>query len=161
MDQSLISLLPVILSFLAGTALVIVEVFLPGFGLPGISGIILLALGGWLTARAFSVTTAIVVMVIVVAILAVAIFIFLRSASKGRLNNSPFFLKAQEDIPENRKGRIAVGRQGKAVTALRPAGIGLFDEARVDVVADGEFIAADEKIKVTEVKGNRIVVKKA
>ncbi len=160
MDRILVDLLPVVLSYLAGTALIIVEVFIPGFGLPGISGILLLALGGWLTARTFSLAVAVVVMVIVIAILAVAIIFFLRSASKGRLKNSPFFLKTQETIPEKKKNVILVGKQGKALTALRPAGIGLFEDIRVDVIADGEFIEANETIKVAEVKGNRIVVKK-
>ena len=161
MERFLVELLPIVLSYVAGIAMVTVEVFIPGFGLPGISGVILLLVGGWLTAKTFSLGVAILVMVIVVAVLAVVIFVFLRSASNGRLKQSPFFLKAQEEMPEKKKGQISVGRKGRTITALRPAGIALFDNVRADVVADGEFIQADVPVTVTEVRGNRIVVKAA
>lgn len=41
MEAFLLENLPILLCFLFGVALLIVEVFLPGFGLPGISGIVL------------------------------------------------------------------------------------------------------------------------
>ena len=43
---------------------------------------------------------------------------------------------------------------------LRPSGTVLIDEERVDVVADGEFIASGESIVVFKVVGNKIFVKK-
>ena len=54
MERFLVELLPIVLSYVAGIAMVTVEVFIPGFGLPGISGVILLLVGGWLTAKTFS-----------------------------------------------------------------------------------------------------------
>jgi membrane-bound serine protease (ClpP class) len=42
---------------------------------------------------------------------------------------------------------------------LRPAGIADFEGQRVDVVSDGEFIAAGDPITVIRVDGNRIVVR--
>ena len=41
--------LPLILCLLFGAALLVVEVFMPGFGLPGISGLVLLIVGITLT----------------------------------------------------------------------------------------------------------------
>ena len=41
MEAFLLENLPILLCFLFGVVLLIVEVFMPGFGLPGISGIIL------------------------------------------------------------------------------------------------------------------------
>ena len=41
----LLTNLPLILCLLAGVALLVVEVFVPGFGLPGISGLLLLSAG--------------------------------------------------------------------------------------------------------------------
>ena len=51
-----------------------------------------------------------------------------------------------------------VGRHGKAVTPLRPAGIGIFDHDRLNVVARGSFIERDAPIVIAETHGNRIVV---
>lgn len=51
-----------------------------------------------------------------------------------------------------------LGRQGTAVTPLRPAGIGDFAGQRLNVIARGAFIEAGRPIVVAEVSGNRIVV---
>jgi membrane-bound serine protease (ClpP class) len=41
---------------------------------------------------------------------------------------------------------------------LRPAGFATFDKKRVDVVTQGEMIAKGERVRVVDVKGNRIIV---
>ncbi len=53
-----------------------------------------------------------------------------------------------------------LGKEGVASTPLRPSGMGLIDGRRVNVAADGEFIERDCPIKVVEVEGNRVVVRK-
>jgi membrane-bound serine protease (ClpP class) len=52
-----------------------------------------------------------------------------------------------------------LGKRGDTVSSLRPAGIAQFGGERVDVVSEGDFIAAGERIEVVRVDGNRIVVK--
>ncbi len=55
-----------------------------------------------------------------------------------------------------------IGKTGTASSPLRPAGkIRLDSGELVDVVTQGDLIAAGEKVKVLEVKDNRIVVGKA
>jgi membrane-bound serine protease (ClpP class) len=54
-----------------------------------------------------------------------------------------------------------IGRPGKAVTILRPAGKALIDDKYVDVVSDGPFIEQGAPIEVVAVQGNRIVVRQA
>jgi membrane-bound serine protease (ClpP class) len=49
--------------------------------------------------------------------------------------------------------------EGVAITTLRPSGTANFNGNKVDVVSDGEMILKNTKIKVTDVKGNRIVVR--
>ncbi len=51
-----------------------------------------------------------------------------------------------------------LGKSGIALTYLRPAGHGLFDGERIDVLTDGEFIAAGTPVRVTRVEGARIFV---
>ena len=53
-----------------------------------------------------------------------------------------------------------LGRAGRAVSTLRPAGIADIDGERVDVVSDGEMIEAGTAIVVSRVDGNRIVVRR-
>jgi membrane-bound serine protease (ClpP class) len=51
-----------------------------------------------------------------------------------------------------------VGKIGTTVSPLRPAGIAEIDGRRVDVVSNGDFIQANQRVLVTETEGTRIVV---
>ena len=52
-----------------------------------------------------------------------------------------------------------IGKIGVATTMLRPAGKAKLNDRIVDVVSDGPFIAADANIEVIAVNGSRIVVR--
>ena len=56
---------------------------------------------------------------------------------------------------------LTPGMQGTAQTTLRPSGKARFADHVVDVVTDGEFIAAETPITVTQKDGMRVVVKAA
>ena len=51
-----------------------------------------------------------------------------------------------------------LGQTGETTTKLMPAGKASIDGRIVDVISDGEAIAAGTRIRVEEVLGNRIVV---
>ncbi len=48
----------------------------------------------------------------------------------------------------------------KAYTDLRPAGVAVFGDEKLDVVTDGDFIEKGNEIVIIRVEGMRIVVKK-
>lgn len=50
------------------------------------------------------------------------------------------------------------GATGTASSFLRPAGVAMIDDRRVDVLTEGEFIAAGTPVRVTRVEGARIFV---
>ena len=54
---------------------------------------------------------------------------------------------------------VTPGMQGTAHTSLRPSGKARFADHIVDVVTDGEFIAADTPVTVIQKDGMRVVVK--
>jgi membrane-bound serine protease (ClpP class) len=54
-----------------------------------------------------------------------------------------------------------VGKEGRTLTPLRPAGMVEIDERRIDVVSDSEFLGAGVRVRVVEVEGNRVVVEPA
>lgn len=54
--------------------------------------------------------------------------------------------------------RAAVGREGVAISALRPSGIGEVDGRRCDVITRGEWIGAGQQFRVTAVEGARLIV---
>jgi len=142
-----------------GLIFLLAEVFIPGFGVAGIVGIILFVIGIILTAKTF--LEALVMFIILLLILAIVILLVVRSASKGRLSKTLVLNQANS----NEQGfsgvedmNVFLGREGKAVSLLRPAGIGIFDGVRLDVVSKGGFIEEGTQIKIVEVIGRRIVV---
>jgi len=54
--------------------------------------------------------------------------------------------------------RDLVGKEGTARTDLRPSGSAQIGPQRYDVVSEGEYIDQGTKVRVVEVRGNRIVV---
>lgn len=151
-----------VILFILGFLLVIVEMFNPGFGVPGALGIVFLIVGVIVTAE--TVEQGIFMGVIILAILAVMLTIVLYSASKGRLSKK-LILKDATDRQSGFSGtedmKYLLGKSGKAVTPLRPAGCADLDGVRLDVVTRGEFIDKDVPVTVIEVEGNCIVVEPA
>jgi len=61
--------------------------------------------------------------------------------------------------PESKGLCVNVGDAGVAVSTLRPAGKAKFGDAVVDVVAEAAFVETGNKVIITEIHGNRVVVK--
>ena len=89
--QSVAAYLPSALMLILGFGLMVVEMYVPGFGLPGIAGILLLV-GGVIVARP-SPVGALAMALGIVALLCVALSVCIRSASSGRLFHSKLVLK--------------------------------------------------------------------
>ena len=159
MIANLIANLPILLCLLLGAALMIVEVFLPGFGLPGISGIVLIGVGVGIAGAHFSALTAVGVLLVLIALLAVLVSWVLRSASRGDMGRSELFLNEKDELHTKQDMQVLVGRTGRATSVLRPAGIGDFDGVRLNVVTEGDFIERDMPIEIVRVESSRIVVR--
>ncbi len=52
-----------------------------------------------------------------------------------------------------------IGHTGISHTALRPSGTAMLEGRRVDVLAEGEFIAQGQPIKVSRVEGASVFVR--
>ncbi len=55
---------------------------------------------------------------------------------------------------------VQVGDLGEVTSRLRPAGKARFGDARVDVVATGEFLDKGTKVEIIAISGSRVVVKR-
>ncbi len=152
--------LPAVIMLVIGFALVVFEMYIPGFGAPGVIGIILLVVG--VVATNPTPLQALVLALIIVVLLCIAFSICIRTVSKGRLNKTPLVLT---DVATGNKDEkeddlsYFVGHTGETHTLLRPAGIAEFDGVKLNVVSDGDFIDAGRQVRVERVEGNRIVVR--
>jgi membrane-bound serine protease (ClpP class) len=145
-----------------------VEIFiLPGFGAAGVLGLISLAAAVVLamvgsTPTAGALTQALMVLFASLVITAAVAFAWIRHLPySGRF--AGLFLKGGAAQSE---GYIAalpradlVGRDGVAVTDLRPAGTAEVDGERVDVVTEGEYVPQGGAVRVVRSEGYRHVVR--
>lgn len=154
-------LIPIIICVLAGVILLIVEAFMPGFGVPGISGIILLLAGVAMTWYEYGAMVGLGTTVAVLALVGVAISVSLKSASSGRLSKSDLILNDTETPPsENADMQLLVGKEGVVKNTLRPVGTAEFDCGKLHVTSDGEYVSEGQKVRIVCVEGTQIFVNK-
>ena len=152
-------LIPIIICVLAGVILLIVEAFMPGFGVPGISGIILLLAGVAMTWYEYGAMVGLGTTVAVLALVGVAISVSLKSASSGRLSKSDLILNDTETPPsENADMQLLVGKEGVVKNTLRPVGTAEFDCGKLHVTSDGEYVSEGQKVRIVRVEGTQIFV---
>ena len=139
--------------YAAGLALLFAELFIPG-GILGIAGLgmVVYAIGSaWYSGDVESALP----MTLLTLVALPAMFTF---ATKR--------LKLSADMPSD-EGYSAAddslealqGREGVAITPLRPSGMVQIDDERVSVVAEAGLIDKDMRVRVVEVEGNRVVVR--
>jgi len=143
----------------AGFVLLLTETFLPGGVLGTLGALALLAaviLGyvefGPLTG------TGILAAISVVTLIGFGVWMaaFPRTAVGRKLTLSGT-LPAGSKLPDT---SALVGAEGVALTPLRPSGTARIGDRRVDVVAEGTFVACGEAIVVSVAEGARVVVRK-
>jgi len=146
----------------AGIIFIIIEMYQPGFGVPGVIGILLVAAGIILYAR--TVLQALIMIAVVLAILGAALALVLQSASKGRLaKHIVLESTVDDDVKFSAMDDLSylIGSEGRTVTVLRPSGIADFNGVRLDVVCGGEYIPKGTIVYVDKIEGNKIVVKQS
>ena len=121
MDPFALNLI-MILCFVLGSGLVIAEAFMPGFGVAGISGIVLEIIAIRAVWRLYGMTASLLALLGVLVLIGLAVFLSYRSALNGRLSKSPLVLKNTETAAADSAAAQRVGQEGVVVTALRPAG---------------------------------------
>ena len=159
-----------LLVFGAGVLFLAAEVmFIPGFGLFGLIGIVGMAAGVYMsllgslpTAEDFSRAGGVLSTALL--LLLVTAWALLRHLPKStRLYRTGIFLGTRTDkalgYESARTRPELVDREGVAMTDLRPAGVGLFDDERIDVVSESEWIDQGTPVRIVAAEGYRRVVR--
>lgn len=168
-----------IIVVVVGIGLLFVELFVvPGFGLIGLAGGLLILIGllatfvpaepGPLHWPRFGYTMQGVETGLWVISLGLLGGLVGMVALSRVLPRSPYFRRIVPDNPTPESVAIldpqaevaAVGSVGLVEGILRPAGKARFGSSLVDVVSDGEFINAGERVEVIDRKGNQVVVRR-
>jgi membrane-bound ClpP family serine protease len=154
------------LLLLLGLVLVTLEVFVPSGGMLGLLSIGSLTAGIvlafyyrgaevgflFLAATAVSVPTALVLA-----------FRYWPKTPMGRrlLLDVPRGDEVLPDSPQRRSLRQMVGKYGVAKSVMLPSGAVLVEGQLIDALSEGIPIEAGQRVKVIEVRGNRVVVRPA
>jgi membrane-bound ClpP family serine protease len=149
-----------LLLFVAGLLLIFLEFFLPG-AISGTLGVAALILSLFLAGED---AIQIGVSILIAIFLSVLVFFMMIKIFDKKLilfNKMVLFDSAKkEDGYVSNINRIdLMGKEGIALTILRPAGTVIINSERVDVVSEGGFIEQNAAVKVIKVEGARIVVR--
>ena len=140
--------------YLIAMILLIVEVFVPAGGALGLGAVICFIYSIYHAFDRDAPVVGSIFIAITVAYLVGMVFLWLRvvqhRTNLGEADSTGEDVQAAESL---------VGRTGKAVTPLRPAGIANIAGQRYDVVTGGEFVEGGAAVLVMEAAANRILVR--
>jgi membrane-bound serine protease (ClpP class) len=151
----------VLLLYMGGLILIFAEIFLPGgiLGAIGVAGVVasIVLTFMWLPEQAVMWVFLQFIGLVIVVILGIRFFPHSPVARWMTLKGSIDEDQEWVDTPTN---QALLGAEGTVFTPLRPAGTILINGERVNAVSDGSLIEKDDRVRVIEVHGNRIVVEK-
>lgn len=176
-----------IVLFLTGVAFLAVEIFvLPGFGVAGITGLLLMLTGVLMASQTFLIpetkrewevfgTSVLVLSCSAVAFLSAAALLSRHFGSLPIFNRLVLQPVAADAVPrgsassdpdkpppvlapDNPYG-VDVGDWGLALSPLRPSGKARFGDRYLDVLTDGDFVERGRQVRIIEIQGSRIVVR--
>lgn len=166
-----------ILIFIVGLVLVAIEIFVtPGFGVPGISGIVLIITGLTLALIRninfdFSLTNptdvwlALLRVVIPLGLSFFLLIAFGRNILQSRMLKGFVLTDTQSSTTSFHESAATLNnmlhKQGVSITSLRPSGQVEIEGERYDAMAESGLLVAGTRVKVIEISGNILVVRKA
>jgi len=151
----------VLLLFIGGLSLIGLEMFIPG-GIVGTVGIITVIYAIIYINK----STYYIAFILVVSLILAAIQFYVnRNVFHKRLtllnrlvlNDS---ISTEDGYVASESRLELIGKKLQAYTDLRPAGVAVLGNEKLDVVTDGDFIEKGNEIEIIRVEGMRIVVKK-
>lgn len=160
-----------IVLFIVGIALLLVEFFvIPGFGIFGFGGIALIIISLFLGLISdfpvinFAIIEEAIIQLAISLVLSLLIILILWKY----LPKTAMFKKlvlddnidATSGYTTDEKYQHLMEKEGIAHTDLRPAGTAIFENKKIDVVTEGDYVEKNSNVKVIHIEGSKIVVRK-
>lgn len=145
--------------FLLGLALILFELLIPGFTIVGITGFLISIYSIIQTYPNNYLGGLVVFIVFVLSFIIIRVLkrkghrinLFEKIGLKTEINSKDTLEKSYEEY---------LGKEGTALTILRPSGKARIGSEVLDVMSEGGFIEKESKIKVVKVQGNKIIVRR-
>ncbi|MEJ2153914.1 MAG: NfeD family protein [Desulfobacteraceae bacterium] len=150
--------LPAILQ-LIGIVVIIAEIILPSGGLLSLLAAGLFGYSLYLVFVEISSSAGMAFIIADLILIPILVYFGIKFLAKSPVTLQTQLSKADGVTSQSEEDNAYLGRQGTAVTDLRPSGVARFDDERLDVVTRGEYLEKQTDIVVIAVQGNQIVVK--
>lgn len=149
----------IFLMFLLGVGLLIVEFYVPDFGVIGVVGFLAMTVAVYFKTGDF--TELVYLILGCVAVAAIVIVYFLKSGKE--LNISPAFIlneamTTDRGYSSEKDYSFLLNKDGTVVSDLRPVGRAKIGEDTYEVISTSEMISSGELITVTRVQGAKVYV---
>ena len=145
-----------------GFLLILLEIFvIPGMNIFGVLGFGTVCIGVLFAYRRLGPEAAVIIGTLGMAGTAAMVWMLVhnrawrRMVNEGKTDRASGFTSAPDGLAQ-RQGEI-----GTAMTDLRPSGRGRFGEEVLDIVTQGSFLDAGERVEIIEIHGNRVVVERS
>ena len=157
MNDSL--LFPIILQ-LVGVVVIIAEIILPSGGILSIAALGVFGYSLFIVFNEISMTIGFSFVAADLILIPVLVIVGLKLLARSPVTLRKTLSRKEGVSSQSSESESYLGTQGNTVTDLRPAGIAVINDKRVDVVTRGEYLEKNTAIIVIEVTGNQIIVRK-
>lgn len=134
--------------------LILIEIFLiPGVGIPGVAGAIILIVA-LVLAYQISGTVGHIALAVTGLISIGLVFLAFQAKTWDRLSQ-------KEEITskvESHTDQLSVGDKGKAISRISPMGKVMFKDSFYEVSSKGEYIDENTEVEIVNIEGNKIIV---
>ena len=135
-------------------AILVLEAFIPSGGALAVVGSVALVVSVYYGFAQHSALMGVIQSLIAVIIIpAVIYFGFKKMTLNRKLQSGDGYTSEKAGLAQ------LINKTGTAYTNLRPSGIAIIDNKKVDVVTEGEMTDKNTSVKVIKVEGNRVVVR--
>lgn len=145
---------------LVGSLAVLVEFFIPAFGILGIAGFVTVVVSVALGFARQSEPWGFILLVTAILVTPSVVIGGFKRFPKSFFGKRMILATDESTAPSEGASEVDSGALGVAATDLHPSGVALFGEKRKSVVTGGEYIDRGTEIEVVRVEGARIVVRR-
>ena len=142
--------------------LLVVEIFVPSLGLLTVTALLCLA-GGLYIFFQISATAGWIgvwIAVVLIPVVWVLVYKLLPKTKLGRILELHHALTGISAVPDQEKLDALKGKTGMVISPLRPVGMCQIDGKKFVCVSDSGFIEKQIHVKVIQVEGNKVTVRK-
>ena len=147
--------------FLIGVILLLIELFaIPGFGITGIAGILAILASLFMSFNDMAEAAGTISIAFLITITGGAFIV-------TRLGRSPFWgrlvlshrQEKSEGYVSSEERASYLGATGRTLTVLRPAGVILIGDKKLDAISEGEYIPRGVVVTVIHAEGGKLMVR--